>query len=259
MTSTTSEIISVLQPSKTEPSSLHPPYTREFSHSHTNSLSISAKMAHIYQNNGYSPESATSNASQQLSGYPSTATATATVTASSATAGVSGQHLQHHARTQSSLNASLTNKRKKNKKIPYTFKGEKFKLWDYYKPVKMLGTGAYAVVIEAEDAQSNGRRVAIKKNKNVFAELSDAKRILREIKLLMTFDHDDVIELVDVIPPDDKERDCFNDVYLVMPRMETTLKRIIKSDQKLENRHYLFFIYRDITRTKIYTLCGRRT
>ncbi len=84
----------------------------------------------------------------------------------------------------------------------------------------MLGTGAYAVVIEAKDTRFNGRHVAIKKNKNVFAEFSDAKRILREIKLLMTFDHDDVIKLNDVIPPDDNEQDTFNDVYLVMPRME---------------------------------------
>ena len=59
----------------------------------------------------------------------------------------------------------------------------------------------------------------------------------------MTFDHDDLIRLVDVIPPDNKERDSFNDVYLVMPRMETTLKKIIRSDHKLENRHYLSFIY----------------
>merc|ERR1719204_2919104 len=59
----------------------------------------------------------------------------------------------------------------------------------------------------------------------------------------MAFDHDDIIKLIDVIPPDEAHQDDFNDVYLVMPRMETTLKRIIKSEQKLENRHYLFFIY----------------
>ena len=145
---------------------------------------------------------------------------------------------------QSSLRGTIQpSKRGKNKKVTYTFRNEKFKLWDYYVPVKMLGTGAYAVVIEAKDTRFNGRHVAIKKNKNVFSELSDAKRILREIKLLMTFDHDDVIKLIDVIPPDEAHQDKFNDVYLVMPRMETTLKRIIKSDQKLENRHYLFFIY----------------
>jgi len=152
-------------------------------------------------------------------------------------------HQRHNEKSSIPIYNMNQSKRRSNKKITYTFKGEKFRLWDYYRPVKMLGTGAYAVVIEAEDTRFNGRRVAIKKNKNVFAELSDAKRILREIKLLMLFDHDDVIRLVDVIPPDESEQDSFNDVYLVMPRMETTLKRIIKSEQKLENRHYLFFIY----------------
>eukprot|EP01083_Nonionella_stella_P002154 6199_1 len=142
------------------------------------------------------------------------------------------------------ISESINNtKRRKHKKVVYNFKKEKFKIWEYYRPVKLLGVGAYAVVIEAKDTRFNGRHVAIKKNKNVFAELSDAKRILREIKLLMTFSHDDVIKLNDVIPPDESEKDTFSDVYLVMPRMETTLKRIIKSDQKLENRHYLFFVY----------------
>ena len=170
-------------------------------------------------------------------------TATTNDASTAATSGVSEQHLHHHTRIQSWPNASVTNKRRTNKKITYTFKGEKFKLWEYYKPVKILGIGSYAVVIEAKDTRFNGRRVAIKKNKNVFVDLIDAKRILREIKLLMAFDHDDIIRLVDVIPPDDKERDCFNDVYLVMPRMETTLKSIIKSDQILDDKHCLLLIY----------------
>jgi len=143
----------------------------------------------------------------------------------------------------SSMSESLHLKKRRYKKVTYTIKGEKFKLWEYYRPIEHIGTGAYAMVIEAEDTRFNGRRVAIKKNMNVFAALTDAKRILREIKLLMLFDHDDVIRLVDVVPPDESEQDSFSDVYLVMPRMETTLKEIIKSDQKLENRHFLFFIY----------------
>ena len=168
-----------------------------------------------------------------------------TATAGSGASNDSKPNLVHHPTVPSSLNASLTNsnKRRKKKKITYTFKGEKFKLWEYYKPIKMIETGAYAVVIEAEDTRFNGRKVAIKKNKNVFAELSDAKRILREVKLLLAFDHDDVIRLVDIIPPDNKERDWFNDVYLVMPRMETSLKRIIRSDQKLDDYHHLLIIY----------------
>ncbi len=91
---------------------------------------------------------------------------------------------------------------------------------DYYKPIQIRGTGSYAVVIEAKDTCFNGRSVTIKKNKNVFSELSDAKGILREINLLMIFSHDDIIQLNDVIPPDECNQSQFNDVYIAMPKME---------------------------------------
>ncbi|ETO20769.1 Protein kinase domain containing protein, partial [Reticulomyxa filosa] len=132
-------------------------------------------------------------------------------------------------------------------------KNEKFWLWEFYKPTgKVLGEGAYATVIEAKDTRTN-KVVAIKKNKNVFAEICDAKRVLREIRLLMHFDHDDIIRLLDVIPPAYEEIGTFTDVlsdhgkkkggYLVIPKMEMTLKEVIKSKQPLTNDHYLFFIY----------------
>jgi len=148
-----------------------------------------------------------------------------------------GQHGQH---AQSPpLSTSHT-----PKKVRYTLGGEHFVLYDHYIPIKVLGTGAYAIVIEARDTRHSPHRVvAIKKNKNVFVSLSDAKRILREMTVLMSVRHDDVIALLDVITPTANEISTFQDVYLVMPRMETTLKRIIRSDQKLTDRHLLFFTY----------------
>lgn len=133
-------------------------------------------------------------------------------------------------------------KRSKRKKIAYRIKGEKFVLYDYYTPTRILGKGAYACVCEALNKKT-GRTVAIKKNKGVFQDLCDAKRILREIKLMMHFDHDDIIGLIGVIPPDEDELDTYNDVYLVMMRMETTLAKVITSKQKLTDRHYQFFVY----------------
>jgi len=133
-------------------------------------------------------------------------------------------------------------KKGRKKKVPYRIKGEKFLVYEYYQPVRILGHGAYAVVCEAVDLRT-GRKVAIKKNKDVFQDLSDAKRILREVKLLMHFGHDDVIKLIDVIPPDEADIGTFSDVYLVMPKMETNLARVIKSSQKLSKRHIQFFLY----------------
>jgi len=130
----------------------------------------------------------------------------------------------------------------KKRKVGYRIKGEKFVLYDYYQPTRILGRGAYATVCEAVNKRTE-KSVAIKKNKNVFQELCDAKRILREIKLLMHFKHDDIIDLISVIPPAEDEIETFEDVYLVMTKMETTLAKVIKSSQKLTNRHYQFFTY----------------
>merc|ERR1719219_2506126 len=114
-----------------------------------------------------------------------------------------------------------TKKKKKAKsRVIYKIKQEKFVLYDYYTPTRILGHGAYASVCEAVDRRT-GKSVAIKKNKGVFQELTDAKRILREIKLLQHFKHDEIIDLLGVIPPGQDELDTFDDVYLVMTRMET--------------------------------------
>jgi hypothetical protein len=52
-----------------------------------------------------------------------------------------------------------------------------------YTGLKHVGGGAYGVVVSADDA-TTGRRVAVKKCRDVFRDLTDAKRILRELKLL---------------------------------------------------------------------------
>merc|ERR1719219_880502 len=81
---------------------------------------------------------------------------------------------------------SSKNVRKKKKKVEYNAWGEKFVLYDYYTPTGMLGSGAYGSVCSALNKRT-GRIVAIKKNKKVFQQLTDAKRILREVKLLSFF------------------------------------------------------------------------
>ncbi len=79
----------------------------------------------------------------------------------------------------------------------------------------MIGFGAYGIVIEAIDTRKKiNNRVAIKKNKNIFVDLEDSKRIYREIKLLQHFHHQNVINLLDIIPPNTYERDNFNEIYL---------------------------------------------
>ena len=53
---------------------------------------------------------------------------------------------------------------------------------------EVIGKGSYGVVCSAVDTKTN-EKVAIKKINNVFDHVSDATRILREIKLLRLLRH----------------------------------------------------------------------
>lgn len=54
---------------------------------------------------------------------------------------------------------------------------------DRYTVQKLVGSGAYGHVFAARDSQT-GKRVAIKRINKAFEDVIDAKRVLREIKIL---------------------------------------------------------------------------
>lgn len=84
------------------------------------------------------------------------------------------------------------------------------------------------MVCSSKNSKDNSL-VAIKKIPNAFEDLIDAKRILREIKLLSFFDHENIISLIDVPKPEAKTG--YNDIYIVTDLMETDLHRTIYSKQ----------------------------
>ena len=43
--------------------------------------------------------------------------------------------------------------------------------------------------------------MAVKKVQRAFGNLTDAKRVLREVKLLRAFHHENIINLLDLVPP----------------------------------------------------------
>jgi mitogen-activated protein kinase 1/3 len=118
--------------------------------------------------------------------------------------------------------------------------GTTFTVEDRYEFIKQIGLGAYGVVCSCLDRKTN-TKVAIKKVPNAFDDLIDAKRILREIKLLRYFDHENIISLLDVPKPDG--RTGFNDIYIVTDLMETDLHRVIYSRQELSDDHIQYFVY----------------
>ena len=72
-----------------------------------------------------------------------------------------------------------------------------------YSNLKAVGSGSYGIVCSADDAFS-GNKVAIKKIGKVFEDLVDAKRILRELKLLTHLDsHENIVGILDIMtmPP----------------------------------------------------------
>ncbi|KAL2892182.1 Mitogen-activated protein kinase-like protein MMK2 [Bienertia sinuspersici] len=93
----------------------------------------------------------------------------------------------------------------------------------YVPPLRPVGRGAYAINSETKE------EVAIKKVSNAFHNRIDAKRTLREIKLLCHMNHDN--------------EENFNDVYMVHELMDTDLYQIIRSNQLLADDHCRYFIY----------------
>ena len=117
----------------------------------------------------------------------------------------------------------------KPEKIPknkhsFIVAGTTFCVDERYELIKQIGLGAYGVVCSCYDKKTN-MKVAIKKVPNAFDDLVDAKRILREIKLLKYFDHENIISLLDVPKPE--ARTGYNDIYIVTDLMETDLHRVI--------------------------------
>lgn len=122
----------------------------------------------------------------------------------------------------------------------FTMGGVRFRVDDHFKPVKSVGSGAYGVVCAAVNQKAN-KRCAIKKITGAFGDLIDAKRILREVRMLMHLKHPNVCALEGMIPPESKRN--FDDVYLVLEYMETDLHKIIYSKNTLTEQHYQYFTY----------------
>jgi mitogen-activated protein kinase 1/3 len=115
--------------------------------------------------------------------------------------------------------------------------------------IRTIGAGAYGVVISAKDF-IGGTNVAIKMIPKAFHDEIDAKRILREIKLLKHFKHENIISIQDMMPPLAKRVEDFRDVYIVSDLMETDLHRIIYSKQDLSIDHVQYFIYQVLRAVK---------
>lgn len=125
-------------------------------------------------------------------------------------------------------------------KVSFNVKGNPFKIDSRYSYLKTLGFGAYGIVCAATDTKTQ-RRVAVKKVSNVFEDLTDAKRIIREIRLLRCMNHDNILKILDIDEPENYS--TFNDVYIVTELMDTDLAKLLRSSAKLLESQRKYFVY----------------
>lgn len=127
-----------------------------------------------------------------------------------------------------------------NEKVTFIVRGVPFRVNSRYSYSRPLGIGAYGVVCAANDAQLQ-RQVAIKKIASVFEDLTDAKRILREIRLISCMQHDNILRIIDIDEPESYAE--YSDVYIVTELMDTDLNKLVRSKHPLLEAQRKFFTY----------------
>ncbi|KAK6125653.1 hypothetical protein DH2020_040602 [Rehmannia glutinosa] len=109
-----------------------------------------------------------------------------------------------------------------------------------YVAIKPIGRGSYGVVCSCINKKTN-EKVAIKKIMDVFENRVTALRTLREMTLLRFIKHENIVELKEVMMPNNWRG--FKEVYMVYELMDTDLHQLIRSPQPLSNDHCRFFIF----------------
>lgn len=102
-----------------------------------------------------------------------------------------------------------------------------------YKFIRYLGHGSYGHVASAEQVDTK-KKVAIKKIPNIFHNLLDTKRILREVRILRLVHHQHIVKIVDMLYP--KDITDFNELYIVFEFVDTDMERLIRSAQFFQVR-----------------------
>ncbi|KAA3678004.1 mitogen-activated protein kinase 1/3 [Paragonimus westermani] len=122
--------------------------------------------------------------------------------------------------------------------VPSTVRGQVFEVGKRFSDLRYVGEGAYGMVVSAYD-EKRKEKVAIKKI-SPFEHQTYCQRTYREIRILSRLDHENIIQIYDIITASKFED--MKDVYIVECFMETDLYRLLKT-QKLSNDHICYFLY----------------
>eukprot|EP00744_Colponema_vietnamica_P001410 GILI01002337.1.p1 GENE.GILI01002337.1~~GILI01002337.1.p1 ORF type:complete len:388 (+),score=98.07 GILI01002337.1:60-1166(+) len=124
----------------------------------------------------------------------------------------------------------------------YQVSGTSFEVPSRYTVLKVLGMGAYGLACSAIDHKNNDTKVCIKKCRNVFRNIEDGKRVLREISMMRFFDHCNLLPIIDILPPlEGKEN--FKDVYVVTALADVDLNQLLRSRQQLNEGQIKYLLH----------------
>ncbi|KAJ5631482.1 uncharacterized protein N7484_011582 [Penicillium longicatenatum] len=116
-----------------------------------------------------------------------------------------------------------------------TVLGSSFETTERYSHLEPIGIGVSGLVCSAKD-QITKRTIAVKKLAQPFKSENIAKHMYREVRLLKTLKHENIIHLSDIfISPSE-------DIYLVTDLMSTDLHTLLRS-KKVDNQFTQYFMY----------------
>ena len=112
-----------------------------------------------------------------------------------------------------------------------------------YEVLEYLGCGSYGHVHRAKEIVT-GKICAIKKICKAYDNPTNAKRLLREIKILRMLDgHSNVVSFKGLLPPSTLNFNHFNDLSVVFEFVDTDLAKLIHSHQTFTDQHVQYFMY----------------
>ena len=121
-----------------------------------------------------------------------------------------------------------------------------FEMPEEFKKIKKLGQGVYGKVMHVLHLPT-GTEFACKRFEHVFGDEQRARRLIREVQILRALKHPCCNSLKCIFPPsacaDVKNTDDFDEVYLLLGKCDSDLKKLLKSSKHLEEAQVKSIVY----------------
>ncbi|MHB1948835.1 MAG: protein kinase domain-containing protein [Gammaproteobacteria bacterium] len=104
-----------------------------------------------------------------------------------------------------------------------------------------LGRGSYGEVHQYVHRRT-GIPVAVKRVKNLFEHAKESVRTLRELQILNSLNHPNILKVLHVKPADSMDISKFNDIYIILEYKDCSLKNLLNSRHPLTEDHVQYFM-----------------